>query len=62
MVVPLGLISLAYARWADSGNGSGRRRMPFTSEKIAVDAPIPSATVVSTAIVNVGAVASNRSA
>ena len=62
MKSPFPFTSFAYTSPCGSGSGSGCRRMPLTIEKIAVEAPIPSASVVSTTIVNDGDLAYVRAA
>ena len=49
-------------RRSGSGNGSGRRRTALTTEKIAVFAPTPSASVMTAAAVKPGRFASARAA
>jgi hypothetical protein len=56
------LISVAKTSRSGYGSGSGRSRIPFTIEKIAVDAPMPSANVARIAIANDGAFTYDRTA
>ncbi len=62
MPLPARLVSCTKTIRSGSGNASGRNRMPSTIEKIAVDAPMPSASVATTASVNAGAFAYARTA
>ena len=62
MELPDLFASVIHIRRSGSGNGSGFSRMPLTIEKIAVDAPMPSASVVITSSVNPGAFTYERHA
>ena len=54
--------SFTKTRRSGSGNGSGSSTMPLTIEKIAVDAPMPSASVARMIAVKAGVFAYERAA
>jgi hypothetical protein len=56
----LALVSHSISARAESGNGSGRSTIPFTTANIADEAPTASAIVATTAAVNDGALARVR--